>query len=74
MIYYSTGVSPFMRKKGQPIECFERTAESLIKKGYLVTTIEELETNTEVVDIKENAPVELEQKKVYKPKGRPKRK
>lgn len=42
MIYYSTGKSPYMRKRGVPCEPHPNTAESLIKKGYLVRTLEEL--------------------------------
>jgi hypothetical protein len=41
MIYYSTGKNPYQRKRGVPCEPHPATAESLIRKGYLVKTLDE---------------------------------
>lgn len=41
MIYYSTGKSPYERRRGIPCEPHPNTAESLVKKGYLVRTLDE---------------------------------
>lgn len=42
MIYYSTGKSPYQKRKGVPCEPHPKTAESLVKKGYLVRSLDEL--------------------------------
>jgi hypothetical protein len=41
MIYYSTGKNPYQRRRGVPCEPHPATAESLVKKGYLVRTLDE---------------------------------
>jgi hypothetical protein len=41
MIYYSTGKNPYQRRRGVPCEPHPSTAESLVKKGYLVKTLDE---------------------------------
>ena len=42
MIYYSTGKNPYQRRKGVPCSPHPKTAESLVKKGYLVCSLDEL--------------------------------
>jgi len=41
-IYYTTGKNPHQRKRGVPCEPFEKVAEKLVAKGYLVRTLAEL--------------------------------
>lgn len=69
MIYYSTGKSPYLKGRGKPITIGEtslsgNTAELLLKKGYVVKTIEELDD----VKVKEpetvNAPLVEEKQEV----------
>ena len=82
MIYYSTGKSAYLPKRGKPVPCTNQiTADILIKKGSIVVSLEELEQ--EIAPEKTVEPVEEKvveekvvkpiQKKVVKPKGRPKK-
>ena len=44
-MYYSTGKSPYERRRGIPSNPHPNTAESLVKKGYLVRSLAELDGN-----------------------------
>lgn len=83
MIYYSTGKSPYMRSVGKAVEVDDKTAEILLKQGYIVK--EKVESNVVVKDIEEViSEPQTEVKKVakpvnevakqQKPKGRPSKK
>lgn len=73
MIYYSTGKNPYQRRKGIPCEPHPKTAESLVKKGYLVRSLSDLQEkvidipDSEIVVVKE---VKVKPEKPAKPKGR----
>lgn len=73
MIYYSTGKNPYQRRKGIPCEPHPKTAESLVKKGYLVRSLSDLQEK--VIDIPDSEIVVVKEAKVKpekpaKPKGR----
>ena len=53
-IYYTTGKNPHQRKRGVPCEPFEKVAEKLVAKGYLVRTLAELYEQPEAVVEPEN--------------------
>lgn len=47
-IYYSTGKNPYQRRRGVPCEPFEKVAEKMVLRGYLVRSLEELNQVDEV--------------------------
>ncbi len=82
MIYYSTGISPYLPKMGATVDCNnDITVDILLKGGLIVKDLNDLEEcKNEVAEIVEpiaevietvEQPVE-KVVKVEKPKGRPK--
>ena len=77
MIYYTTGKGINLNVRGLEVDVFEKTGESLVSKGILVRTKEELDENNiaEMQEIKQEQPTFVEKtEKIKVKKGRPSKK